>query len=107
CSSVFFQAEDGIRDFHVTGVQTCALPISTSGTLRPEFRAAPSESRGSAGSFPGAAPRGSCSPPHYAAPPGCTVVPPPPGRSPRQIGRASCREKGENSRGAVNILTST
>src|SRR5207302_2930509 len=23
------QAEDGIRDFHVTGVQTCALPIST------------------------------------------------------------------------------
>src|SRR5690606_40123558 len=24
-----FQAEDGIRDFHVTGVQTCALPIST------------------------------------------------------------------------------
>src|SRR5690606_41177503 len=26
--SFFFQAEDGIRDFHVTGVQTCALPIS-------------------------------------------------------------------------------
>src|SRR5690606_39361689 len=24
----FFQAEDGIRYFHVTGVQTCALPIS-------------------------------------------------------------------------------
>src|SRR5690606_39586733 len=23
----FFQAEDGIRDFHVTGVQTCAIPI--------------------------------------------------------------------------------
>src|SRR5690606_40421471 len=23
----FLQAEDGIRDFHVTGVQTCALPI--------------------------------------------------------------------------------
>src|SRR5690606_39343316 len=23
----FFQAEVGIRDFHVTGVQTCALPI--------------------------------------------------------------------------------
>src|SRR5690606_40509048 len=28
----FFQAEDGIRDFHVTGVQTCALPISGSRT---------------------------------------------------------------------------
>src|SRR5690606_41007783 len=26
-ASFFFQAEDGIRDFHVTGVQTCALPI--------------------------------------------------------------------------------
>src|SRR5690606_39428346 len=28
----FFQAEDGIRDFHVTGVQTCALPISSDRT---------------------------------------------------------------------------
>src|SRR5690606_2617099 len=28
-SDFFFQAEDGIRDFHVTGVQTCALPISS------------------------------------------------------------------------------
>src|SRR5690606_39936438 len=27
CPFFFFQAEDGIRDFHVTGVQTCALPI--------------------------------------------------------------------------------
>src|SRR2546430_161850 len=27
-SSFFFQAEDGIRDLTVTGVQTCALPIS-------------------------------------------------------------------------------
>src|SRR5688500_17569714 len=26
----FFQAEDGIRDYKVTGVQTCALPISRS-----------------------------------------------------------------------------
>src|SRR2546430_7397134 len=26
----FFQAEDGIRDLTVTGVQTCALPISVS-----------------------------------------------------------------------------
>src|SRR6266511_5551427 len=30
----FFQAEDVIRDFHVTGVQTCALPISTCTTCR-------------------------------------------------------------------------
>src|SRR5256885_3577819 len=29
---VFFQAEDGIRDYKVTGVQTCALPISSRGS---------------------------------------------------------------------------
>src|SRR5256885_10492388 len=29
-SFFFFQAEDGIRDYKVTGVQTCALPISVS-----------------------------------------------------------------------------
>src|SRR5436305_4464269 len=28
CFFFFFQAEDGIRDADVTGVQTCALPIS-------------------------------------------------------------------------------
>ena len=27
CEFFFFQAEDGIRDYKVTGVQTCALPI--------------------------------------------------------------------------------
>src|SRR5690606_39694063 len=32
--SLFLQAEDGIRAFHVTGVQTCALPI-----YRPRFAA--------------------------------------------------------------------
>src|SRR5947207_3458078 len=36
CSSYFdfffFQAEDGIRDHCVTGVQTCALPISSTGS---------------------------------------------------------------------------
>src|SRR5256885_12881744 len=31
----FFQAEDGIRDYKVTGVQTCALPICLSVTLVP------------------------------------------------------------------------
>src|SRR2546425_4020624 len=30
----FFQAEDGIRDKLVTGVQTCALPISTAAANR-------------------------------------------------------------------------
>src|SRR5436309_4008369 len=39
---IFFQAEDVIRDFHVTGVQTCALPISKSSLnekIRPFARA--------------------------------------------------------------------
>src|SRR5205823_10400848 len=31
----FFQAEDGIRDKLVTGVQTCALPISYTGEAEP------------------------------------------------------------------------
>src|SRR5215475_4728025 len=34
CGFFFFEAEDGIRDFHVTGVQTCALPISLRGRRR-------------------------------------------------------------------------
>src|SRR5256885_8382328 len=50
----FFQAEDGIRDYKVTGVQTCALPISASAdrgwttvprsraTCRPRLRPPPS-----------------------------------------------------------------
>src|SRR5438093_1950252 len=33
-SSFFFQAEDGIRDWSVTGVQTCALPICLVGARR-------------------------------------------------------------------------
>src|SRR5438067_12096939 len=32
----FFQAEDGIRDRNVTGVQTCALPISEGEYAHPE-----------------------------------------------------------------------
>src|SRR2546430_3344419 len=34
----FFQAEDGIRDLTVTGVQTCALPISVRGASAPRGR---------------------------------------------------------------------
>src|SRR2546430_9326219 len=36
CVFFFFQAEDGIRDLTVTGVQTCALPIYQ--TLEPRRR---------------------------------------------------------------------
>src|SRR5207249_5618836 len=39
-SVFFFQAEDGIRDRNVTGVQTCALPISlrSRGPIGPALR---------------------------------------------------------------------
>src|SRR5690606_40532495 len=49
-----FQAEDGIRDFHVTGVQTCALPISRTGppscspATMSSHSSAPSEARAGA-----------------------------------------------------------
>src|SRR5580658_705223 len=33
CCFFFFQAEDGIRDYKVTGVQTCALPIWVGGPV--------------------------------------------------------------------------
>src|SRR5690606_40244920 len=33
----FFQAEDGIRAFHVTGVQTCALPIFAAWNIVPRL----------------------------------------------------------------------
>src|ERR1039457_7367841 len=37
CIFVFFQAEDGIRDYKVTGVQTCALPIYPAGHKGPDI----------------------------------------------------------------------
>src|SRR3712207_2203401 len=39
---VFFQAEDGIRDIGVTGVQTCALPIFTEEPTFPQWTRAKS-----------------------------------------------------------------
>src|SRR5690606_22579909 len=45
-----FQAEDGIRVFHVTGVQTCAPPISArAADLRQRFGAADQEAGNEAG----------------------------------------------------------
>src|SRR5206468_8743565 len=41
----FFQAEDGIRDLIVTGVQTCALPISLRRSDRHPGKTPPSTSR--------------------------------------------------------------
>src|SRR5947209_20105046 len=41
----FFQAEDGIRDIGVTGVQTCALPICVAGLVRIDDTDAGSDER--------------------------------------------------------------
>src|SRR5256884_1605858 len=66
----FFQAEDGIRDVAVTGVQTCALPIS------------PSDAAGTAPGRPRDA-----APPPAVAPPNCR----PWRRSRAAPGAAACR----------------
>src|SRR5437016_7516835 len=91
----FFQPEDGIRDWSVTGVQTCALPISA-----PLRRSRASEGRERA--MPPAL-RGDGETRHRnmrtrLAPPGarpcsCPIWEGiPPGEA--KIGRASCRERG-------------
>ena len=55
CGSFFFQAEGGIRDYGVTGVQTCALPIwaAAGGRMHPGYPADGIDLRGAIG---GAAP---------------------------------------------------
>src|SRR2546422_9368557 len=78
----FFQAEDGIRDVAVTGVQTCALPISAERSS--ELRPAPAGAQTSA-------------PPTVDRLAVRVVV------DSYQIGRASCRERGEISGGAVSL----
>src|SRR5690606_40107420 len=89
----FFQAEDGIRDFHVTGVQTCALPISKRHLTELEavLEAGPYGTALSAGATGTAGPVGS-------AGAGGRLARRAPGPRPdpavrRQIGRASCRER--------------
>src|SRR5688572_1683530 len=71
----FFQAEDGIRDLTVTGVQTCALPIYPR-----RWATARSRVRGEA--------------PNSSRPnqPSLTSHPSPHATNP-EIGRASCRER--------------
>src|SRR3712207_9359258 len=86
----FFQAEDGIRDIGVTGVQTCALPISADREAQRaplQLRRARHEGRRHA-------------PPLRPAPRRRRARDRRP-RAPRGIGRASCRERGEISGGAV------
>src|SRR5688500_20130250 len=85
---LFYQAEDGIRDYKVTGVQTCALPISSrqpaaTGTVgRASTIAATRCPRRRLG-------RVTCRASRRARPGSCPACV---GRGPHQIGRASCSE---------------
>src|SRR5258708_39999376 len=88
CLVFFFQAEDGIRDDLVTGVQTCALPISPPcrvGAAAADFGAGLAflSLAGVGGQAHARGPRGPC--------------------LGREIGRASCRERGEISVVAVSL----
>src|SRR5207237_10771043 len=84
----FFQAEDGIRDSSVTGVQTCALPIcparsrSASAVRRDRV---PCPCRSASDSAP------TCSRQQERAGSRSSS----PSSDSREIGRASCRERGE------------
>src|SRR5205823_11968666 len=84
----FFQAEDGIRDKLVTGVQTCALPISHRAPRSSQLArrdAGPRTARLARAPDPARDDRGSRSTRRWL----------PGGR--RKIGRASCRERVWNS----------
>src|SRR2546430_17049778 len=67
CFFFFFQAEDGIRDLTVTGVQTCALPIWSTGASRSTGRRRAGSTSGGSGGTPGTTARhrsgGGASPP--------------------------------------------
>src|SRR5437870_13564309 len=89
----FFQAEDGIRDGHVTGVQTCALPISEmlDGVVPEEADSSSTNPSPPRRPFPIAS--------HV---PHARPADPIPFRH-REIGRASCRERVEISVVAVAL----
>src|SRR5207302_8029674 len=90
----FFQAEDGIRDFHVTGVQTCALPISPPSSPAPQknnssnVRITPSSGPHSQGRPPAADFQNPT--PHPSAPPASEAQSPDFARSEeRRVGKES------------------
>src|SRR3712207_7074547 len=104
----FFQAEDGIRDIGVTGVQTCALPI-WAGLAGARPLPARDEAGGDGGRRGGPAR-------HRVAPRGLIGPMPNPSNTFRaaylptvraEIGRASCRERVEISVVAVSLKKKT
>src|SRR3989449_6655835 len=100
----FFQAEDGIRDVAVTGVQTCALPISGAPGLHAED-AEPAQPRGirPAGVGPGLARAGKAVLLRFAVAAGVRPQPEEPGReSPRRL-RAGARARGRLFHGSRDL----
>src|SRR5207245_3551182 len=90
-SFFFFQAEDGIRDATVTGVQTCALPICFISGPGPGGKNSRPPCSGGGGRFPPSSKPGSPGLPSNGGRP----RPKTGGGPPRKIGRASGRERGE------------
>src|SRR5207237_10455486 len=89
----FFQAEDGIRDSSVTGVQTCALPIYSRGnpTVEADVHVgAGARARARAGQGGGAG-AGNGVRGRATVPSGASTG------EHEEIGRASCRERVEGS----------
>src|SRR5256885_15933532 len=94
----FFQAEDGIRDYKVTGVQTCALPISaTSATFNVSTTTIPSAQTATVT----ATLNGVSKTATLSLSGGGGSATPLTGTS--KIGRASCRERVEISVVAVSL----
>src|SRR5262249_59675192 len=90
----FFQAEDGIRDWSVTGVQTCALPICLLNPLSCIGHSACMQ----------ACPVGAIKLVFGTATRGVELPRLTPSfETSQQIGRASCRERGEIAVGAVSV----
>src|SRR5207245_5319646 len=88
----FFQAEDGIRDATVTGVQTCALPISPFLRAKPRVPSMGSTTHTRGPDRAAAASAGVCSSAQKASP-GKRMC----SARRMEIGRASCRERVEMS----------
>src|SRR5437879_9284211 len=84
----FFQAEDGIRDTSVTGVQTCALPISRASPLDKVYiRTSDQRKQLDVGECESTPDKRASLTEQFAG----------------EIGRASCRERVEMSGGAVAL----
>src|SRR5256885_11026271 len=85
----FFQAEDGIRDYKVTGVQTCALPI-----LFAVVQIGSSERKSPCITARMVRAREGCARPMRGSPESAVVASVPWTKRRRvEIGRASCRER--------------